>query len=413
MKLFYLIAAGVVASRFFAAAATAEYVIQVSSDGLAATFLRSYVSNAVSFPTFSKLVREGASTFNARCDYEISETVPNHATMLTARPTSQTAGLSNTVHHGWTSNFPATGQTFHNANPNLGYVPSVFDVAHDHGLRTALYVSKTRLQICETSWNVTNGAPDVIGVDNGRDKIDLQLVNNGPISSVVDRLVTDLNSTNPPNYSFIHLTEPDTAGHSSGWGSVAWSNAVRQVDLQIGRILAVVSTNSRFAGKTVVIVTADHGGGGSTSTGHTDEIHPQNYTIPFFVWGNSVPAGVNAYSLFSNRFDPGTNRVTYTAAQQPIRNGDGSNLALGMLGLPTIPGSFMIPHWGPLSVSADGQNLTISWPATGEQYVLESADPALPQLEWEAITTQPEQANNIFTIVLPTTEQARIFRLRR
>ena len=41
-----------------------------------------------------------------------------------------------------------------------------------HGTASAA----TRLSVCERSYNPTNGALDLIGVDNGRDKIDLASV---------------------------------------------------------------------------------------------------------------------------------------------------------------------------------------------------------------------------------------------
>jgi hypothetical protein len=74
-------------------------VVHVSLDGLGAKYLQFYVTNApAQFPNFNRLITNGASTFNARCDYDFSEPVPNHISMFTARPVSQTAGQANTLH---------------------------------------------------------------------------------------------------------------------------------------------------------------------------------------------------------------------------------------------------------------------------------------------------------------------------
>ena len=131
-------------------AAGAEHVIQISVDGLSGLLLQALVENdsVGDFASFARFVTEGATTYNARADYTYTITLPNHTTMLTGRPVSRPSGQPNTVHHGWTSNDdPAPGETLHNGgNPNLTYVASVFDVAHDHGLSTALYASKSEVR---------------------------------------------------------------------------------------------------------------------------------------------------------------------------------------------------------------------------------------------------------------------------
>ena len=56
--------------------------------------------------------------------------------------------------------------------------------------------------------------------------------------------------------------------------------------------------------------------------------------------GTVISTGYDLYALNpAIRLDPGTTRPTYSASPQPIRNGDGANLALKLLGLPSIFGS--------------------------------------------------------------------------
>jgi hypothetical protein len=332
---------------------------------------------------------------NARCDYAYSETVPNHATMFMARPVEQPTGAANTVHHGYNNNFPGAAETFHNSgNANVLYKASMMDVAHDYVRNTALYTGKTRLDICDRSYNAANGAADLIGADNGTDKIDFASVadvSGAAISNEVTQLITNLQSATPNHYSFIHIAEPDLTGHSSSWGSASWSNAVRMVDTQIGRIMDAIDANPALSNQTALIITADHGGGGVTANAHTEAYHPNNYTIPFFVRAPSIRGGTDAYAIFANRGSPGTNRTDYTTQPQPIRNADASNLALSFLGLPPIPGSFIVPALNTpantLRVASGGAFTTVFWYDPNNSSVLEQASAIATPTVWSPVTS--------------------------
>jgi len=238
-----------------------DYVIHISVDALRGDVLRNLVANApATYPNFRRLELEGAYTYNARSDYDFTETIPNHATILTGRPVSQPAGQPNTVHHGYTSNFPGANHTLHaNGNPNVPYKSSVFDVAHDHGLRTSLYASKTRLTIFDRSYDATNGATDLTGADNGRDKIDVSMLVDGTSAGITNTLVTNM-TANPTHYTFIHLVEPDTVGHQSGWENAAWAASVQTIDSRIGQIFNLVQSSAALAGHTAVaeVAVAEH-----------------------------------------------------------------------------------------------------------------------------------------------------------
>jgi cysteine-rich repeat protein len=301
----------------------AEHVIQISVDGLSGILLQGLVQNdaAGDFAHFERFVAEGATTFNARADYTYTITLPNHTTMLTGRPVTQPAGQPNTVHHGWTSNNdPAPGVAPHNGgNPNLSYIASSYDVAHGAGRSTALFASKTKFVLFERSY------PALIDV-----------YVNASAASMHQSLLAAL-AANHFDYAFVHYSLPDDAGHASGWGSPQWNDAVRSVDDMLASLFALIDSDPELHGRTLVILSADHGGAG---TGHSDATNPANYTIPFFLWGEGVQPGANLYAVNAGRrADPGTGRPSYTAAVQPIRNGDGANLALAALGLAPVPGS--------------------------------------------------------------------------
>lgn len=311
------------------------HVIHISIDGLRGDFLESRVENSPElYSNFKRLVDEGATTFNARTDYTHTNTLPNHTTMITARPVLQPSDASSAIHHGYTRNGqPSNEDTLHNSgNPDIAYVASTFDVAHDNGLKTALYSGKRKFAIYDQSYNSTTGALDVVGVDNGRDKIDFFTAH--PLAH--EMFLTDL-SEEHFEYSFLHYRHLDGVGHSEGWGSESWDVNLQFVNDHLGSIMDYIHSDPELANDTVLILTADHGGDG---TGHGNAANVSNYTIPVMVWGAGVAAGADLYTLNSEtRTNPGTARIDYNTTGQPIRNGDTGNLALYLLGLGAIPGS--------------------------------------------------------------------------
>ena len=314
-----------------------EFVIHVSVDGLSGPLLQDLLADAAGdFPSFKRLADEGATTFNARTDFTHTNAPPNHTSMLTGRPVLQPTGRPDSVHHGYTHNSgPAPTDTLHNqGNPAVEYVASAFDVAHDHGLSTALYASKSKFAIYPQSYDAEHGAPDLTRKSDGRAKIDTTVIMS-PADMHAHFLA--VMKAKPYRYSFVHYRNPDSAGHGHGWGRAKWAASVKTIDRYVGDLLRLAATDPRLAGRTALILSADHGG---TGKGHGDAADAANYTIPFLVWGPGVAAGADLYALnASTRADPGTSRPDYDAAPQPIRNGDGGNLALRLLGLGPIPGS--------------------------------------------------------------------------
>ncbi len=312
-----------------------EYVIQISVDGLGPPYLQSMIDKG-QMPNFKRLQAEGAWTHNARTDFDYTVTLPNHTCMITGRSVmDKTFGTGSMAGHFWTENGEPGSANLH--SNRHAYVKSAFDVAHDHGLRTALYASKTKFVVYEQSYNAENGAPDQIGADNGRDKIDTY-VNDRNSTAMTARLISEMNSK-PCRYSFVHFHDTDSAGHADGWGSESYNKALVAVDGYLGNLFKVLD-GPAFKGKAVIILSADHGG---RERNHGEKTDPLNYTIPFYVWGAGVAQGKDLYQLNpTTRKDPGASRPDYTAdGPAPIRNGDGGNLALKLLGLPAVPESFI------------------------------------------------------------------------
>ena len=310
---------------FCLTAHAADYVVLVSVDGLGSVYLQRLL-DAGQLPNFKKLLAESAGTANARTDYNNTVTLPNHTGMLTSRRVAEAAG------HNWLSNTdPANGVTLQS---NKGaYLASVFDVVHDHGLRTGLWATKTKFVLFKVSYDEAHGAPDITGSNNGRNKLNCFDIED---SRALIANFLNIMRTKPCQFAFVHFGDTDAAGHSQGWGSADYNAALITLDGYLGQILELIANQPKLKGKTDLILTADHGGDGKN---HSDATKLLDYTIPFYVWGSDVTAG-DLYLLNpQTRQSPGESRPDYTATTQPVRNADAGNLALSLLGLPPIPGS--------------------------------------------------------------------------
>lgn len=325
-------------------------VIVISIDGLSSEALQ--VIPASEIPAWSRIVAEGATTLNARTAYEETRTLPGHASMFTGRRVAVPGG------HGVTFN-EDNGGTIHTSAG--AYVASMFDVVHDGGYATSLFVGKPKFNFFDRSWNSVNGAADVTGPDDGRDKIDTY--QSGPDGGILTAARNQLLAS-PAELTVVHFAGPDDAGHNFGWGSPQYLQAVRTADSRVGQLLDTIAGAPALA-DAVVIVTTDHGGSG---TAHPDPTVPAHYTIPFGVWGAGVSEGVDLYSINPDRANPGSGRPTYDANPQPIRNGDVANLATSLLGLPAVPGS-TVNSLGDLAVSGTPMDMppivTITGPTAG------------------------------------------------
>ena len=193
-----------------------SYVIHISMDGLRSDAITEL--GPADLPNFYRLRTEGAFTDNARPDYDFTLTLPNHVCQLTGRGVLGPAG------HNWSGNSdPAEGQTL--ASNKGAYVAGVFDVAHDNGLRTGLYASKSKFSLFSTSWDSFNGAPDVIDPDNGRGKVDVFLYQSDTLG-LENAMIADM-VVHPFHYVFLHLLDPDIAGHTWGWDVTSAASGYR------------------------------------------------------------------------------------------------------------------------------------------------------------------------------------------
>ncbi|MCY7394828.1 MAG: alkaline phosphatase family protein [Nocardioides sp.] len=291
-----------------AAAVSGTRVLAISVDGLNPRAITRLGRDAA--PTFYRLLDEGASTFNARTQYEQTRTLPNHASMLTGRRIKARRGG-----HGVTWNGDRKGSTVQKAAGRP--VESIFTTVRTAGGSSALFAGSSTFSLFRRSWR---GGIDRFVVDPRAPRL-------------ITAVQTDL-TTAERDFTFLHVALPDLVGHADGFMSPEYVDAVARTDRLLGRLLETIESTPALSKDMLVLLTADHGGIGAT---HTDRTRLENVRVPFFAWGRGIERA-DLYDLNPSFTDPGTRRPGYATAQ-PIRNGMLADLAAGLMGLPSVPGS--------------------------------------------------------------------------
>jgi arylsulfatase A-like enzyme len=203
-----------------------------------------------------RLMREGAWSLRAETILP-SKTLPSHTSMLT--------GVTPEV-HGITWNEDESGHT-----GTVG-VPTIFDLAEARGMQTAAFFGKAKFRHLVRP----GGAPGVRSAPRGA-----EVYRAGVVTQQVEQHLR----FRKPRLLFVHLADPDQAGHRYGWMSLPYRMAVRSADAAVGRL--VEAAERAYGGDVLVIVTADHGGHGH---GHGSEAE-EDVQIPWIAWGRGVGTG--------------------------------------------------------------------------------------------------------------------------
>jgi predicted AlkP superfamily pyrophosphatase or phosphodiesterase len=229
-----------------------RHVVLVSIDGLRPDAIQAFGAT-----TLQRLMHEGSYTL-AASTITPSKTLPSHTSMLTGQPPDR--------HHVLWNNVVT-------AKSELIETPTVFSVARSRGYSTAAFFGKSKFHPLQRP-----GTLDYSQAPGGWF---------GRWSSA--RTVTDVEvhlQAARPNVMFVHLSDPDAAGHDFGWMSVQYGRAVKATDAAVANLLAA-SERAYGVGNFSVIVTADHGGH-YRNHGSAD---PQDVTIPWIAWGRGVEQG--------------------------------------------------------------------------------------------------------------------------
>ncbi|MEW5916633.1 MAG: alkaline phosphatase family protein [Gemmatimonadota bacterium] len=86
----------------------------------------------------------------------------------------------------------------------------------------------------------------------------------------------------------LHWPDADRAGHAHGWNSTAYAHSARQLDDTLG--VLEQRYDIQHDPHTLVILCADHGGGGLDPRDH-NSLHPLDQRIPIILLGGGVRRG--------------------------------------------------------------------------------------------------------------------------
>lgn len=252
-------------SRLAAAAPLAEHVIIISIDGG-----KPAVIAESEMPVLKKLASEGSVSWQASTIFP-PKTLPSHTSMLT--------GVGPEKHQVlWNDFSPIRG---------LVKVPTVFSL-----LRAAEPKAATGMFVCKQKFRHLWLKDSLDVFDFGGAQTTAPVAGSPEIEQ--DKKNADTEARNAaawiiktrPRLTFIHFADPDTAGHKDGWGSPQQKEAFKAVDQALLIVLESLQ-KAGIAGKSVILISADHGG---HEKGHGLNI-PDDMLIPWLAWGKGVKKG--------------------------------------------------------------------------------------------------------------------------
>ena len=303
--------------------ALVEHVVLISIDGL-----RPDAIEAAGASNLAELGKRGASCPAAET-IRPSVTLPSHTSMLT--------GLD----------FGRHGVVWNNYRPGHLRHPSVFSRARRAGLSTAMYFSKDKFHfIADPKWVDRIYGPPVpktvpplqdytdpayLAREEEKERRAAQAPPRPPSrapskprpeelatrAEALARIFAEEWPRRRYALAFVHLREPDEAGHRHGWMGPEYLDAVRAADRAVGEIVRTVE-QAGLQDRTAILVTADHGGLGKKHFLRAEPDRSENVRIPWICLAPGVEPGL--------RID------------RPVRTYDTAATVLAFLGVPAPEG---------------------------------------------------------------------------
>ncbi len=248
---------------FYAVSCTSEkpvHVLFIALDGIS---IEGY--QTANTPNIDKLMQKGSSSLSTRVVMP-SVTLPNWTSHMTGSGPEQ---------HGVTDNkwliddhvLPAV------ETDSRGYYPSVFKILKDQvpGVKTAFYYNWANLIY-----------------PYNRDYLDEVIFqeNDGYIENYERAFEFIRENQGNPVFVFLYTVSTDHAGHTYGWMSPEYIEAIEDADFQIGVLLDKME-NEGILDDTHIIVASDHGG---VNKGHGG-VTPTEMIVPWSLTGPGVKKG--------------------------------------------------------------------------------------------------------------------------
>lgn len=230
-------------------------VMIVSFDGL-----RPDVALRADMPNLRSLMARGSFTLWAHTT-NVAITLPSHTSMLTGV-------VPNT--HGIHYNKDDAANT-----PPFPLVPTIFQLAKKARYTTACVAGKSKFHIFDKD-----------------DALNWKFIKEAPDDDVADAAASII-TEHQPQVLFVHFPDCDRTGHKLGWGTPEQIATVSHADIEFGKVLKALD-NQKLTDKTLIIVSADHGGNGRTHGG----LDPRSQHIPWIAAGPGIKAN---YDLTRNQ----------------------------------------------------------------------------------------------------------------
>ena len=153
--------------------------------------------------------------------------------------------------------------------PQVRPIKGLFEVLLEAGKSSAMCYNWEELRDLGRPSSLTyaiyaNGHGSLLGYEKSNDII-------------VDGLLKFLDANEQPDFTFLYLGWPDSAGHTFGWMSPEYLNSIR------GSLALVQKVMAKVCDDTLVVLAADHGG---HDRSHGTEL-PEDMTIPVFLYNRA------------------------------------------------------------------------------------------------------------------------------